>query len=1083
MVIQQPQYTLAADPTVWTSYDWSCRINGNETDDPEASLTVDGGSHPGGVDLLDGMTVLISSVAYGHWDSAVCHVRGDQHVDNTTVSLDISTSSEVRGHVSNDDYLVVLDEFRLRQRYGRIEVVGGEIVWYKDWDIEWDDLGANDPARRLAMMPPVPIMGPHAVEFVDIGGASADFYFDWSDSYAPAVGETVDSWESWGETDHAGGTWTYNADAIPGWQTTDAISGLRGFRVVLEVDDGNGNATTLPYRRGVRYVFSLRRPGETQDGDPENAEPLTEFELAEPVAGSFEQGYWRTRVTVFADEASKYNIMPEALVVLFTEDTYTSDCDPLKRSVGAVNHRENILLVGRIINDTIRVDPETGDVTFDVASPGAEAAMYHNYPIVIQNDDAGTSWIDTPDLTVDRAVRYYIAWHTTLSLIADVYQTDDTKEIYAQDFLEGDIYSTLDGFLHDRLFARLLCDKYGRFFCEVDAQEQAFGTVTTLFTMMDGDWLDEVDVRQFNQSRVNAVECGGLIYAAGTVTPKLSRAPGLYDRYRGSRQEATSLAIASQNALNTTCGRHLNALNYEFEADFQLAGNWRYCDIAPQRVMNIGTLVTPRQDLTGNYIIRAVTNTYMPEQGCIFTDIQTEQEMDDGVAGVTIVIPDEMPDVVYEPEYPEGFGGVEPLGEVPQEPPANAPSGLGYWYACDPGDANDYWDEAHAPAGAPAFGSWTAVASDTSIYKTCYMYSATTGRFFGYGWDGIWEYSPLPMGTGAWAQLYTDAEIATLLGHGGDFTDVYISRMEFSVKPTRDGWGWATGIMYYVDGEADEHMVLFCLHTRNGWDGVVYATTVLDAEEDVDYDYWISWEPGLAIDMHSDTVYILEAHPPEESGGIPTYSGWWRLYRSQDFGQTFALAQEETFVWGVDGYGLQNPDEEFCDVWVPWKSNSYQGGTVFWTTTVLQSTDIWMEYLIVPKIYRSQNHGLSYEDIGDDGGDLTSGLNRLGGPWNSTERVYGSVSMRMSADADQLRAYMWKEGSGWTLIRATTRAGNFWDSLCWVIMEQDGYDLDKYLAYGQPYYVNAGAGTDVDVGPGLAPGGDINIYWLTYIPA
>jgi len=363
------------------------------------------------------------------------------------------------------------------------------------------------------------------------------------------------------------------------------------------------------------------------------------------------------------------------------------------------------------------------------------------------------------------------------------------------------------------------------------------------------------------------------------------------------------------------------------------------------------------------------------------------------------------------------------------------------------------------------------------------MYSATTNRFFGYGWDGIWEYSPLPPGSGAWAQLYTDAEIATSLGHGADFIDVYISRMEFSNKTTQDGWGWATGIIYYEDGDTDEHMVLFCIHTRNGWDNIVYATEILDVEDGVDYHYWISWEPGLAIDMHSNTVYVLEAHQPEESGGVPTYDGWWRLYRSQDFGQTFALAQEETFVWGVDGYGLSNPDEEFCDVWVPWVSNSYQGGTVFWTTTILQSTNLAVEYLIIPKIYRSQNHALTREDIGDDGGDLTSGLNRLGGPYNSAERVYGSVSMYKAADADQLKAYKWRDGYGWTLVRATTQVGNFWDSLCWVIMEQDGYDLVKYLAYGQPYYVRTDLGVDVDVGPGLAPAGDTNIYWLTYIPA
>jgi hypothetical protein len=634
-VIQQPEYSTD-DGTTWTGYDWSCRIDGAHNDDPTVTLTVDGGA--AATDILDGMTVLIGSSKYGDWDKGIYRVRGDQTVDGATVALDIGTSSEVRGNVEDDDYVVVLDEFRFWQRYGRIEIVADEPVWYKDYDITWADLGGTDAARRLAMMPPVPVMGPHAVKFVEIGGTASTFYYDWQDSYAPAVGETVATWTSEGEQDHAGTTWNSAAET-PGWQTTDTISGLRGFRVTLEVDDGNGNATTLPYRRGVRYVFTLRRPGETQVGDPANSEPITEFEMAEPASGDFEQGYWRTSITVYESAAAQYNIMPGALVILFTEDVYGTTSG----SLGPITDRENILLVGRIVDGTIRKNPETGDVTFDVASPGAEAAMYHNYPIVIQNDDGATTWIDTPDLTVDRAVHYYTTWHTTLNLIADLYQIGSTTEIFAQDFLEGDIYSTLNQFMNDRLFARLLCDKYGRFHCEVDANEQAFGGTTVQWTMQTADWLEEVTVRHRTPYPVNASECGGIIYSGGVITPKLSHAPGLFTLYRGSQDASTALAIVDQDTLNTTCGRHLAALNHEFEIDFQLAGNWRYCDIAPQRVVDVGTLVTDRESLTGNYIIRSVTNTYLPGEGAIFTEIQTEQEADDGVAGVTIVIPEELP--------------------------------------------------------------------------------------------------------------------------------------------------------------------------------------------------------------------------------------------------------------------------------------------------------------------------------------------------------------------------------------------------------------------------------------------------------
>jgi hypothetical protein len=1050
LVIQQPQYSTDSGAT-WTGYDWSCRINGAHSDDPDATLTVDGGA--AAVDLLDGQTVLVGTSKYGDWDAGVFYVRGDQSVGPATTSLNIGYSSEVHGYVSNDDYVVVLDEHRFWQRYGRIELDGEDIVWYKDYDIEWDDIGAADAERRLSMMPPVPVMGPHAVKFVETDTNSAQFYFDWQNSYAPAPGEAITDWVSEGETDHAGGTWNSVAET-PGWQTVDAISGLRGFRVWLRVWDGNGNDTTIPFRRGIRYVFTLRRPGETQPGDPPNAEPITEFELASPPSGSAEQGYWRTSITVFASEAAKYNIMPEALVILFTEDTYGGTAG----SVGPITDRENILMVGRIVDGTIRKNPETGDVTFDVASPGAEAAMYHNYSIVIQNDDAGESWIDTPDLTVDRAVHYYTTWHTTLKAITDVYQTGDTIEIYAQDFMEGTVYGTLNQFLYDRLFARLLCDKYGRFFCEIDAQEQAFGTVTSLFTLQGADWLDEVTVRDRLQVPVNAVDCGGLIYTAGAdppVTPKLSRAPGLYAKYRGARQESTALAITSQNALNTSCGRHLNGLNYKFEADISLAGNWRYCDIAPQRVFNIGTLETDREDLTGNYILRGVTNNFDPATGTIFTDIQGEQEMDDGQPGVTIPIPDEMPDKDWEPAFHSGFGGIVPItgALLPQEPPADMSSPQ--FYTCQYGDSEDYWTD-DITASPPV---WNTLDHDNNKNKIEMMYSETTNRCFGYGW-GLWEYAPLPFDTGAWSETYSEEDLAAFFGHDADYTECYIFKMQFSINPAYEGWAWAGVNLYWDDGT--DHFLVGVLHTRNAWSTVTYTTTLFTLEDGVDWTYLNACEiseNGLALDMHSNTIYVCAGKAPEQTGDVATYDGFWRLYRSQNWGFTYTLAQEETYEWGVDGYEHAGYNDGMCDVWVPWVSNTYTGGAVFWAAAILDTADNPAAIEYDTLIYRSLNHGLSYSNIGDDGGDLSHGLNFLGGPYNSLARVYGGLSMTSGKAADNTILYTWRAGMVWSEFRDTA-TGTWQNFRGWIVGEQTGYALTSGLAYQEPYFVESAADED-----------------------
>lgn len=665
LVIQQPQrFTESAYVAnqEWVDYDWYCRVDGDPLGDPIATLVVDGGGPA--ATLLGGMTVLIGS-AYGEWDKAIVRLRGDQVVGAGTVALDIATSSDIAGIVKDNDYIVVLDEFRLWQIFGRIEVAGDVVTWYKDYSILWDDLGANDAARRLASMPPVPIMGPHAVKFIETPEVNSQFWFDWQDSYATAPAETVATWTSEGEQDHAGNTWNSAAES-PGWQQFLGISGLRGFRITLEVDDGNGNATTLPYRRGIRYVFTLRRPGESQAGDPANAEPIIHFRINSSPRGSFSQGYWRTSLTVFGEDATRYMIIPGALVILFTDDRYMAE-DPYLSpqgwrnvSTGPIFDRENILMVGRIADASIKVDPETQDTTFDVVSLGEEASSYENYPIVIEYDTVADDWIETPDLTVDRAMRYYVAWHTTLSLVADVYQTGDTHNIKAQDFLQGTIYQTLNSFLSDRLFARLLGDRFGRMFAEIDVQMQVYGSVGTLWVLESTDWLDVLDIRHYEVGRAKAAECGGLLYnAAGDVVPYLSRAPGSFDKYRGALRSSNSLAITDQDELNILSGRYLEYKNLEWEVSMSLAGNWRYCDIAPQRSVNVD-IPTHRDDIQGRLIIREVTMDYAVDAGAIFTSISTELEETDGSPGVTVVIPDELPDIPPPPD-----GGPPPRHEPP----------------------------------------------------------------------------------------------------------------------------------------------------------------------------------------------------------------------------------------------------------------------------------------------------------------------------------------------------------------------------------------------------------------------------------
>jgi hypothetical protein len=886
LVIQQPEYSVAGMYGAWAGYEWSCQVNGNPTDDPVATITVDNGQ-AGPVDLLDGMTVFVGS-APGEWDKGIFRLRGDQTVSGATTSISIGVSSDVRGRVLDGDYLVVLDEFRLWQRYGRIVTSGSNITWYKDWSILWTDLGGDDATRRLASMPPVPIMQPHGVKFVETGGSAAQFYFDWSDSYAVAPSESVDSWASYGEQDHAGTQWS-SALETPGWQTVNAISGLRGFRTVLEVDDGNGNLSNLRTRRGVRYMFTLRRPGETQPGDPPNSEPLTKFSFTPPQA-SYQQGYWRTSITVYQDEATDLIIIPGALVILFTEDWYSHELpylSPTGRVIdapGPIDDRGNILLVGRIADNSINYDDEYQQVSFDVITPAEEAAQYVNYPISISNDATGSEWIYAPSLTVDRAMRHYNAWHTTLTLVADVYQTGDTRIISAQDFMEGPIFSTLNSFLHDRIRARLGCDKYGRFFAEVNVNEDPYSTVQTLWSLDNDDWLEPLQIRQINRDKNAALDAGGLYYdtAAGTVTPYLSRAPGEYSGYRGGKSAGQNLAIDSQTDLNNLAGRIREAMNNEWPATrMNMSGQWRWLDIYPQRSFT-GTISTIRGDLTGRFIIRDVTNAYNADAGAILTSIVVELETDDGVPGVTISIPATLPTPVaidpprtpLPPSLPPDQSATQYKGMIM----GTNPEGMFY---------SDDYTLATLPVWTDMNNDQLTAFGSKNVWSLKQVLYPGVDRLFAQCYCGFYSYDLPPRGDGVWVELVRNYEMAVLAGAPAD--DYFM--MDTAYSTANPGHAWA---IFRAQDDAGAYAVfrLIVCHTHNGWQSLEWSNVVHTVNR-------VNGRMGraaiaLANDGTDQVLYMAY-------GANDGPSGWW-VKKSTDGGFSWTAVRSDVYGGTFESY-------------------------------------------------------------------------------------------------------------------------------------------------------------------------------------
>jgi len=677
MVIQAPaRYDADAGTFDTSDFVWYGTVKTAPSTDPVVSLEVTADAGASGVTILDGMTIVISPSGHGFRDRAIVQAHGDQTIagGGADDTLYVAVSSHL-SDVQVGDYVAVLDEFRFRSRFPKITESGGDLTWYKDFGRFRDSIGAgsdaytwaqlgggNDSNARYASMPPVPIMGPHVVKFIDPSVGSVTVDFDWSNSYSPTSGVSVNAWSSEGETDHVGGTWTDNVQN-PGAKTYTNISGMRGFRVELELGTDQADPI-VEFRRGIRYVFTLRRPGDEQAGDPDDAVPITDFSL-DRATGSFETGGWVASVTVYDAYASEHLISPGALAIIFADDWYGSTKESIGPDDGTLADRENILLVGYIADGSISRDSETGETSFDIVSVTELLKNRENYPVPVELATGADEWYKLPSLTVDRAAHHYVTWHTNLKLIADVYQSGDTHTLKAQDFIAGDGYSTIDTFFWDRIFARFLCDRFGRIAWDIDQQMLAAGSGTTLFTMTTQDWVDAVDVEEVTETPVSIVDLGGLSYSGGLVTPYMSHAPGDVSGYVGTPEQMSSLAVSSQSELNTLAGRLYAYRNNRFpRITVPMAGNWRVFDIWPQEYVIVDTDVLRHDFSSDKAIVREVEFSYDAEAGALFTTISLELETD-GPAGTTVEIPEEPPT----PPTP-------PIPPPPPDPPGPGDEGI-----------------------------------------------------------------------------------------------------------------------------------------------------------------------------------------------------------------------------------------------------------------------------------------------------------------------------------------------------------------------------------------------------------------------
>lgn len=447
---------------------------------------------------------------------------------------------------------------------------------------------------------PVPVLGPPAV--VWLTGADVDVEFDAGDSWVFDGTITGFSWSAPGSA-----SVTNDTTAAP----TVTYDAAGYYTVRCTVTASNGKTST-----GVRHVMVF---------DAENLPHVGEIG---DVTGEYDSGGWSFDVNMYAD-ADPAAIIENALCIAFSEDWFGG----VKGSLGIIPNRENIIAWGWIDAESIEWDALVGEVNFSVRGGHEWLKQITTNPTVLNFAvDTPASWDVMPELTVDRALWHILHWRSNVSALLDIRLSGDTRYAPKIETMEGSLWSQLEEVAYSKIFGRIGCDRYGRFFAMIDPQcvPAADRTWDTVMTLTKKDWQDRISITRTTKRKLAMVSTSGwLVDATGSSSTLYSLAMGHIHARHGDTEIIDQLLVENQTQANEQAGLYMGWKNAEFEFDLSLAANNRMIDLFPNQFLAIQMQAgdTPRGiAYDGNLVPRSITLRYDPDALCWMTDVTSEEE-------------------------------------------------------------------------------------------------------------------------------------------------------------------------------------------------------------------------------------------------------------------------------------------------------------------------------------------------------------------------------------------------------------------------------------------------------------------------
>lgn len=633
------------------------------------------GSYTG---ILPDQTVYVGSSASGS-DYGIARIRKAADANY----LYVGETSEVIA--TGGAYLTVYDEMLPWARHARIVTDNTSLASYMDYDTAYTDQHLN--------FDPVPIMGPDACLY--LSGSSVTLQPSAAKSWVHDSLIASYAWGISGSGSIVGSTTT----ATPNVQFTQAGQ----YRLSCTVTSLAGKSHT-----GYRRVFVYS-----------DASPLfTDFTL-DSCEGDFDSGGWTFEVTCYSGTQSQ--IRDRAKVLLVARDWYGA----AEGSLGPVSGYENIIATGWIYGESIRWNLEQGTVTFAVEGPSKWLDRCAAYTCGLTDSAAApTDWLFVSSLTWDKYMWHIARWRSTMTRIMDVYATGTAKgvpNISARARTLNAPAGTIWRQLQVGMIAQLVqpvCDRYGRYFGELNAQYENDATRAGLPVVLDIGARDReptVDIQRETTKNCANLTIYGASWDGANAGPLAARMGQAFARL-GSPELRHELILTDQNTTNMLCGLIYGDINNEFPAtNVSMPQNNRFIDIAPQQVASLTMAASENpRGLTWSakkFIPRRVDYRHSPETGMLTTSLELEALLAPQRWGYTYIPPTPTNPNNQTPPTTPNIPPVISGSSVPQWPPNVPPQP----------PAVDQCLTGASPTGPYTYGTARTLDSDNPALRTIYI--------------------------------------------------------------------------------------------------------------------------------------------------------------------------------------------------------------------------------------------------------------------------------------------------------------------------------------------------------------------------